>query len=554
MATHAEQNEENQAHSLQTKASRLGGPVQLADNRPAAIAQRRQQELVSSSSRLQPGRTLQARLDTRAGAPTGAASTSAPAAPPRENRTGLPDNLKAGVESLSGHSLDDVRVHYNSARPAELQAHAYAQGTDIHVAPGQEQHLPHEAWHVVQQAQGRVQPTMQLKGVGVNDDAGLEKEADVMGARAVQLAADPAAVAQSKPQTAEKAPAAVVQGYFTLAGQKTNDATMFKVGASDEEKRTFVWDYVLLPELNKKAITSELIAEYKERLLNFALEDKTKYSFEGIATRLQEIGAERLRIETEKAAERERAAVPLADRESPAALPKIVGPPTLAGKEKHSAATYKRGTGEAATEETFSSDDYTKGPAKRRRGDKAATTPKGSEAQTWTRQGVLDSIRNWSGDVPLARHLAGFIWPLLENKSEGKKWELKFREIDRLTDFRDKEAQSKVITIIRKTDPTETASFDRKDYTTRARLLLKAALLAGTPHPADQQDVLFYDTLLKAAVNAGWQNAASTTFDLNANYKATGEGGLSMILTHWRPILFFDWILAEDVLNNASDS
>jgi hypothetical protein len=106
----------------------------------------------------------------------------------KENKTGLPDQLKTGVENLSGHSLDDVKVHYNSPQPAALQAHAYAQGTDIHVAPGQEKHLPHEAWHVVQQKQGRVQPTKQLKGTtNINDDAGLEKEADVMGAKAMQL-------------------------------------------------------------------------------------------------------------------------------------------------------------------------------------------------------------------------------------------------------------------------------------------------------------------------------------------------------------------------------
>ena len=71
-----------------------------------------------------------------------------------ENRTGLPDRLKFGVESLSGISIDDVRVHYNSSKPAQLNALAYAQGTDIHVAPGQERHLPHEAWHVIQQKQG----------------------------------------------------------------------------------------------------------------------------------------------------------------------------------------------------------------------------------------------------------------------------------------------------------------------------------------------------------------------------------------------------------------
>lgn len=106
----------------------------------------------------------------------------------KANDTGLPDNLKSGVENLSGHSMDDVKVHYNSAKPAELQAHAYAQGSDIHVAPGQEKHLPHEAWHVAQQKQGRVKPTRQLKGTTpINDDDGLENEADVMGAKAAQM-------------------------------------------------------------------------------------------------------------------------------------------------------------------------------------------------------------------------------------------------------------------------------------------------------------------------------------------------------------------------------
>ena len=121
----------------------------------------------------------------------------AASAPP--NRTGLPDGLKAGIENLSGMSLDHVRVHRNSAAPAQLDAHAYAQGSDIHLAPGQEQHLPHEAWHVVQQAQGRVRPTMQMKaGVPINDDGGLEHEADVMGRRALIATGDGAAPMQRR--------------------------------------------------------------------------------------------------------------------------------------------------------------------------------------------------------------------------------------------------------------------------------------------------------------------------------------------------------------------
>ena len=105
----------------------------------------------------------------------------------KPNNTGLPDNLKAGVESLSGFSMDDVKVHYNSSQPATVQALAYTQGTDIHVAPGQERHLPHEAWHVAQQLAGRVDPTTEVGGMPVNDNIDLEHEADVMGARANSL-------------------------------------------------------------------------------------------------------------------------------------------------------------------------------------------------------------------------------------------------------------------------------------------------------------------------------------------------------------------------------
>ncbi|SMP55572.1 protein of unknown function [Fibrobacter sp. UWB10] len=104
---------------------------------------------------------------------------------PRPNNTGMPDNLKSGIESLSGFSMDDVRVHYNSSKPTTVQALAYTQGTDIHVAPGQEKHLPHEAWHVAQQMAGRVSPTTNINGMPVNDNASLEHEADVMGDRAI---------------------------------------------------------------------------------------------------------------------------------------------------------------------------------------------------------------------------------------------------------------------------------------------------------------------------------------------------------------------------------
>jgi hypothetical protein len=104
-----------------------------------------------------------------------------------ENRTGIPAPLQAGLEQLSGLDLSGIRVHTNSAKPAQLNALAYTQGQDIELRTGQEQHLPHEGWHAVQQMQGRVKPTMQAQRVSINDDEGLEREADVLGAKALQM-------------------------------------------------------------------------------------------------------------------------------------------------------------------------------------------------------------------------------------------------------------------------------------------------------------------------------------------------------------------------------
>jgi hypothetical protein len=119
---------------------------------------------------------------------TEAAANTAVIQRKRSNETGLPDSLKAGIETLSGMSMDHVKVVYNSDEPAKVNALAYAEGSEIHVAPGQEQHLPEEAWHLVQQMQGKVKPTTEVEGKPVNDDPALEKEAVEMGAKAADEA------------------------------------------------------------------------------------------------------------------------------------------------------------------------------------------------------------------------------------------------------------------------------------------------------------------------------------------------------------------------------
>jgi hypothetical protein len=116
----------------------------------------------------------------------GGEGAQAHSGPFSRNTSGLPESLQAGLENLSGEDLSQVKVHRNSAKPEELGAHAYTEGQDIYLAPGQEKYLPHEGWHAVQQQQGRVQPTVQQKNALINDNSVLEQEADTMGARAMQ--------------------------------------------------------------------------------------------------------------------------------------------------------------------------------------------------------------------------------------------------------------------------------------------------------------------------------------------------------------------------------
>lgn len=134
----------------------------VTDDSPRQVAQRRQIAQLESGERT--------------------ANVAAP-------RNALPEGLKTGVEALSGVSMDGVKVHYNSSKPANVGALAYAQGEEIHVAAGQEEHLPHEAWHVVQQKQGRVKPTRHEGTTAINDTPGLEQEATQMGAKALEQAA-----------------------------------------------------------------------------------------------------------------------------------------------------------------------------------------------------------------------------------------------------------------------------------------------------------------------------------------------------------------------------
>lgn len=169
-------------------SAQLAAVQSRIQNSPLIVAQRRQIGVINGDGPAQlEGKKEEKKKIAQGKFIENQSDTTQLAANSEKNNTGLPDKLKSGVESLSGLSMNDVKVHYNSAKPAQLNALAYAQGNQIHIAPGQSKHLPHEAWHVAQQKQGRVKPTTQAKGVAINDDRGLEREADVMGAKAMQM-------------------------------------------------------------------------------------------------------------------------------------------------------------------------------------------------------------------------------------------------------------------------------------------------------------------------------------------------------------------------------
>jgi hypothetical protein len=248
----------NDSDAVQTDTARTVAQRRvLVDNRPEAIAQRKLAEMMNDSPRVSQERALsdaiynsprmvaqRHQMNTLFGgtvSPRGEGAMPAEASSAQReeeeiNNTGLPNQLKSGIESLSGMSMDHVKVHYNSEKPAQLQAHAYAQGSEIYLGAGQERHLPHEAWHVVQQAQGRVRPTLQMKAGAVNDDPSLESEADMMGERAAQFKVDHA----RKLVAEERSAGAVARSAVDFQKIHTTDTAIQRVlirkqGGADSE-------------------------------------------------------------------------------------------------------------------------------------------------------------------------------------------------------------------------------------------------------------------------------------------------------------------------------
>ena len=96
------------------------------------------------------------------------------------------------MENSFQTDFSNVNIHKNSKTASNLGALAFTQGNNVHFAPGQfkpntksgKQLIGHEFAHVVQQRQGKVQANKQIGKFQINDNSGLEKEADIMEAKA----------------------------------------------------------------------------------------------------------------------------------------------------------------------------------------------------------------------------------------------------------------------------------------------------------------------------------------------------------------------------------
>lgn len=144
-----------------------------------------------------------------------------------KSNTGIPVQLKRKMEQSTGVSFEDVRVHYNSDKPEQLDALAYTKGSDVYLGQGQERHLPHELGHVVQQKLGYVHAeSRHASGERLNTNPALERQADLIAAGGFRISHRGAAVEE------------VVQRMSVLV--RVTKKNISKVKAEDEGKKVSV--------------------------------------------------------------------------------------------------------------------------------------------------------------------------------------------------------------------------------------------------------------------------------------------------------------------------
>jgi hypothetical protein len=123
----------------------------------------------------------------------------------RGGERGLPGSIAGDMARAFDTDFSGLRVHRSSPAAAQLGAEALTVDGHVHFAPGHfaphthtgRSLVGHELAHVVQQQGGGVNPQVLYKGVGLNTDATLERQADEAGERAAR--GEPAGLSSPSP-------------------------------------------------------------------------------------------------------------------------------------------------------------------------------------------------------------------------------------------------------------------------------------------------------------------------------------------------------------------
>lgn len=185
--------------------------------------------------------------------------------------TNLPQDLRNKFEQHTGLSLNDVKVHYNSQKPREIGARGFTYGEDIYLAQGEEECLPHELAHVVQQKKGLGQSATRE-----HDDNSLsdkEIDADLL-ARAASLQTN--APKKDSELVHRRTPIAVKQ-CMTVATDNGSEADGRKSYTYNRYKKYGTDTYNVIGQsstLSKQdAIEGKSYDKYKFKVLNDVAEE-----------------------------------------------------------------------------------------------------------------------------------------------------------------------------------------------------------------------------------------------------------------------------------------
>jgi hypothetical protein len=157
MYTQADKNQENKAadNAVAQKQNSSKQGSKLTDNRPEAVAQRKLQEIANNSPQVKQLKAYQQMADSRSAVAQrlgieGEEPLQAKSVDDKEAGKSSFPGIKAGIEALSGTSLDNVRVDHSASKPPLLHARSYAQGVAPHVNQDHDDLLQHEVTHTVQ--------------------------------------------------------------------------------------------------------------------------------------------------------------------------------------------------------------------------------------------------------------------------------------------------------------------------------------------------------------------------------------------------------------------